>query len=385
MTLFDFPRGNALPKVIPERIREAREGRGFTLETFAEALGRSRQAVAQFENGQNGPAADTLARIISITRQPPTFFTSPRRRKAESASTPFWRSLKRMDHAARTRITRRLEWASDAVDYIESYIQLPVVGIPNLQWDYERGSAEDIEDIALRLRADWSLGYGPIHDIAALLEHHGVILIKEAVACPDMDAVSRWQMGRPYILFSADIDGEPRTIYNLVHELGHLLLHSGLDVTSENLARLEKQANRFAGAFLLPRRTFPSEVLSTSLSYFKELKKRWHVSIAAMIYRCKDLGILNTNQVEYLWRQMASTGFRHKEPLDDAFEQSEPALLRASLQMLITHGVQTKADVEQAINLNSEDIESLCGTEPGWLSAEKVVPFKPRIIGRNNE
>jgi Zn-dependent peptidase ImmA (M78 family)/transcriptional regulator with XRE-family HTH domain len=368
----------ALPRVIPERIREAREARGYTHETFGAALGVTRQTAAQYETGQISPSSDALVRIISLTRQPPAFFTQPRRWKAASACTPFWRSLKRMENADRARITRRLEWAADVVDYIESFISLPTVKVPDLQWDSTLGLDDDIEQMALRVRSEWSLGNGPIHDIVPLFEANGIILVRENVACEDMDAVSRWQTGRPYILYSAEVESMPRVNYNLAHELGHLILHSDLEVNSENLAKLERQANRFAGAFLLPGLTFSSEVLSTSLTYFQQLKRRWQVSIATMVYRSKDLGLLNDSQVRYLWRQMNALGIRKKEPLDDAFTLSKPSVLKASLEMLVKHRVQSKADIEQAINLHPEDIESLVGTEPNWLSSDKILPFSIR-------
>jgi transcriptional regulator with XRE-family HTH domain len=81
-----------LPKPIPKRIKEAREARGFTLDTFANALGKSRQAIAQFENGQSSPSGETLSQIIVLTEQPLDFFVSapPRR---DSVGTIFWRSL----------------------------------------------------------------------------------------------------------------------------------------------------------------------------------------------------------------------------------------------------------------------------------------------------
>ena len=373
----------SLPKMIPERIREAREGRGFSGESFAELIGVTRQAVAQYETGQIGPSAATMSRIIATTGQPPAFFVSPRRRKADSSPAPFWRSLKRMEQAERARIARRVEWAADIVDYIEDFIELPKVDVPDMQWNADFGSEEDIEEIALRVREEWSLGYGPIHDIAPILEGHGIILIRESVHCEDMDAVSRWQTGRPFILYSADVKSQPRINYNLTHELGHILLHSGVEVSSDNLDRLERQANRFAGAFLLPRRTFPKEVISTSLNYFTDLKARWRVSIAAMIYRCADLSILSKSQTKYLWRQMTAKGMRKVEPLDEMFKISKPALLRASLDMLVINRVQTRADIELAINLNASDIESLGGTESGWLAADKVVAFKPRLSLRD--
>jgi Zn-dependent peptidase ImmA (M78 family)/DNA-binding XRE family transcriptional regulator len=370
---------DALRRVIPERIREAREARGFTTEAFGDAIGVSRQAVAQYETGQTSPSAAVLASIISVTKQPPTFFTEPRGRRAESFLAPFWRSLKRMENPERIRISRRLEWAADIVSYIENFLELPKIDLPPIEWDAENGSTDEIEDIARRVREHWGLGLGPIHNLSSVLEYHGIILVRERVSCEDMDALSRWQNGRPYILYSADVESGPRTTYNLAHELAHMILHSGVEVTSENLAKLERQANRFAGAFLLPRATFPLEVVSTSITYFKFLKERWGVAIAAMVYRCKDLGILNESQVKYLWRQMNALGIRKKEPGDEKFQQPLPTLLRSSLEMLVGHKVQSKEDIERKVNLNAEDIESLGGCDHGWLSGGKILAFTPRF------
>jgi transcriptional regulator with XRE-family HTH domain len=242
----------ALPRVIPERIREAREARAMTAEDLADLLGVSRQAVSQYETGQTGPSADILTKIISATDQPPSFFVLPRRRQSDGLRSPFWRSLKRMAQSARTRIARRLEWAADIVAYIETYVELPAVGIPGLQWDSGRGDDDDIEEIALRVRKDWNLGFGPIHDLAILLEYHGCILIRESVKCDDMDAVSRWQSGRPFILYSADIKSAPRINFNLAHELGHLILHSGVEINSDNIGKEKGRRTALPERFCFP-------------------------------------------------------------------------------------------------------------------------------------
>ena len=60
-------------------------------------------------------------------------------------------------------------------------------------------------------------------DLPTLLEANGVILILQPVDCEDMDAVSRWQNGRPYILYSAEVESYPRVNHNLAHELGHVV------------------------------------------------------------------------------------------------------------------------------------------------------------------
>jgi len=367
-----------LPKPIPERIKEARESRGLSPEEFAEALDVTRQAVAQYETGQASPSGEVLSKIIAITGQPPLFFITARERAGQG--TPFWRSLKRMEQNHRRRITRRLEWVRDIAAYVGEFIDLPPVNLPKIDFDPEMATDEDIERAAETLRDHWKLGRIAIRNLASILEANGIVVVRESVDCPDMDAVSCWQGGRPYVLSSAEVTSGPRSKYNLSHELGHILLHAGVEVSTDNLARVEKQANRFAGAFLLPRETFGHEVLGTSVSYFRSLKERWGVAIAAMAYRSRDLNIFNENQYSYLMRQMNALKIRNPEPLDNMFPVEKPSMLAQSLKMLIEKGVQSREMVEAALTLNLADIESLCGVQKGFLDA-RVVQFQPRPKG----
>jgi Zn-dependent peptidase ImmA (M78 family)/transcriptional regulator with XRE-family HTH domain len=369
------------PQVIPERIREAREAAGLTREALADALGITFQAVAQYEIGQNGPGPEVMAKIIGLTGQPPGFFCASRP-AARDFGVPFWRSLARMSRADRLRIARRLEWSADIVAYIERFIELPKVKLPAVSIPVGAMSVDSLEIAAELVREAWGLGSVPIEYLAPTLESNGIILIKETVRCADMDAVSRWQAGRPYILLSAEKNSLPRENFDLAHELGHVICHSHVEVNSENLAAIEKQADYFAGALLLPRRSFPQEVISTSVNYFLELKARWRVSVQAMVYRCKDLGLLNKSQVAYLWRQLNNMKMRSSEPLDDAFEPERPTLLSAALNMLIKNGVQTRAEIVDALKLNHSDIERLCGTELGFLDQKVVrLELKQKRVG----
>lgn len=365
----------ALPKPIPERIKEAREARGLTLEAFADELSVTKQAIAQYETGQTTPGGDTFARMIGLTALPPSFFVTQRDRSLHGS--PFWRGLKRMEQHHRRRVARRMEWARDIAAYVERFVEVPPVNLPKIDFDYERENIEHIETAAELLRDFWGLGRGPIRGLPLTLEKNGIVLIREAVECADMDAVSCWQGGRPFLLFSADVESGPRCKYNLAHELGHIVLHAGVEVTMRNLDRIEKQANRFAGAFLLPRESFSQEVLGTSISYFRTLKQRWGVAIAAMGYRCKDLKILSQNQYAYLLKQMNALRIRKSEPLDDLFPVDNPSLLAGSIQMILDHGVQTREQLEGALQLNLRDVESLCGVSKGYLDT-KVVAFQPR-------
>jgi Zn-dependent peptidase ImmA (M78 family)/DNA-binding XRE family transcriptional regulator len=364
-------------KIIPERIREARESVGMTDEQFADAIGVSRQSVGTYETGAFAPRGDVFSKIIAVTQQPPAFFTAPRKHNLERFLAPTWRSLKRMQRPDRLRIGRRLEWAFYIAESLAEYVDLPPVHLPAIEFDYERGGNERIEEIADQLREFWNVGFGPITDLVPLLEYNGVIVVEEAVRCEDMDAVSRWQSGRPYMLYAADQESNSRKLFNLAHELGHLVLHSGIEVNSRNLDRLENQANRFAGAFLLPRRTFAREIANTTIEYFLSLKGRWRVAVAAMIYRCKELGILNADQVKYLWKQMNARGIRKREPLDNAFALSKPTVLSSAVQMLIDNKIKMPAEIAEDVLLSAIDVESLCSLPAGSL--QKTVLSFPTL------
>lgn len=369
----------SLSKPIPERIKEAREARGYTLESFADALGKSRQAVAQFETGQISPSGETLSSIVALTEQPLAFFVSMPPRSG-NASTVFWRSLKRMEQRHRKRIAKRLQWAADVATMVDEYIELPAVDIPEWEFDPEKADEHEIEEAADFLREYWGLGIGPIPHLADILESKGIILIREEVKCPDMDGVSCWINGRPFILLSGEVESGPRDLYNLAHELAHLFLHALVEVTDKNLVMIEKQADRFASAFLMPMEAFAKEVFGTSIEFFKTLKARWGVSIAAMAYRCKDLSIITENQSSYIFRQMNARKIRKVEPLDDAFDVSRPRVLGEAIKMLVEHDVCNRSDIETKLGLNLRDVERLCGVEGGYLDTKVVtMQFRPAV------
>lgn len=363
-------------KPIPERIREAREARGLSGESLAEIIGVTRQAVAQFETGQVSPGGETMSKIIAATGQPISFFTSLPARPGELRS-PFFRSLKRMEQHHRRRIVRRMQWAGDIGILLERFIALPAVNFPEFELEPACADEDDIERAAEKLRDHWGLGRGPIRNLGAIMEMNGVLLVREPVRCQDMDAVSCWIGGRPIVLLAEEVVSGPRDLFNLAHELGHLVLHSDVEVTSANLDMLEKQANRFASAFLLPREMFSREVLGSSLAYFKSLKARWGVAIAAMAYRSRDLGILSENQFSYLFRQMSAQRIRKVEPLDDAFPVNRPCVLAEGLRMLVEHGVYTRSQIEASLGLNMRDVEEIAGLPEGYLD-QRVVPIRLR-------
>jgi Zn-dependent peptidase ImmA (M78 family) len=147
------------------------------------------------------------------------------------------------------------------------------------------------------------------------------------------------------------------------------------------LKEIEAEADRFAGAFLLPRKSFPNEVYSPRLMAFLDLKRRWKVAIQAMIYRCKDLGIFDEHQVTNLYKQVSFKGWRKAEPLDGPnglpFEQ--PLLLSKIAELLMSSGRMHPDELQTTLGLSPSWIERLIGIPDGTLSGSVQPDISPTL------
>lgn len=116
-----------------------------------------------------------------------------------------------------------------------------------------------------------------------------------------------------------------------------------------------------------------------NLAYYKQLKKKWKVSIAAMIRRAENLGVLTTDEYQDLIRTMQRRGIRKEEPLDDVLVTAAPALLKTSVIMLLQEGVFTSKEfmedlsTEYGLSINPEEIEYLIGLPAGTLAPPKII------------
>lgn len=172
-----------------------------------------------------------------------------------------------------------------------------------------------------------------------------------------------------------------RRQFSTAHELAHVLLHgTNIDmntVSREEFREIEKEADKFAAEFLLPADSFKKDLIyPTNLKFYEELKKKWKVSIVAMLMRAADLEVITKNQLQYLIKQAYAKGYRNIEPLDDTLTIYEPTLIKLALNMLLDNNQFTPKELmnelsKKGIGLDSEEIEDIVGLERGTLKNNK--------------
>ncbi|MEM7286412.1 MAG: ImmA/IrrE family metallo-endopeptidase [Actinomycetota bacterium] len=146
---------------------------------------------------------------------------------------------------------------------------------------------------------------GPIRNLTAAVERAGVCLVPIS-DLDGIDGISAWVDGRPVVGLAPDVPGD-RFRLTLAHELGHLVMHSRAGENSEH------EANRFASLLLLPPDDFEAAVPPRpTIRDFVHLKASWGVSVAALIYRSHEEGILDDRRYRSLQIQMSK--WRHVEP-----------------------------------------------------------------------
>ena len=381
---------NNAKKFNPEMLRNAREAKGLTIRDLSSMLDISHQAISKYENDKAIPGADILIKLMNILEVPYEFFFKTSK-NIESDKVVFFRS-KANTTAKMKRIHEiKISWLIDIYEYLENIFEYPSVNLINTSnksnFHFEPTSFKEIEELAINLRRYWGLNNGPISDITHLFEKNGIVVSVTQAEDVLVDACSkiRKKDGKLFILIGDERAAPSRIKFTLVHELGHYILHNNVRKTEFNkkdvYKRMEQEANYFASAFLMPRDSFSGELLSNSLDYYLLLKRRWNLSIQAMIYRSHELNLINEYQYSYLWKQINKKGWRKQEPEDDSLSVEKPTLFKESIDMLLNHNVKSKKLICQEIALNHMEIELLANLPKNYLadsdtSKNNIITFK---------
>ncbi len=335
-------------RLIPSRLRDARRAMRFTQEDLGSRASVTRQAISAFESGSKSPDPDTFALITEALRQPPSYFTTEDGPTFGNFGTRFFRKAGPDTIRRNDACTVLGGWLAQSARYLDAYINYPAVDVPRAHAKAASGRYEqdEIEEIAASCRTQWGLGLGPISNVLALIESKGVVICKYEMPGENVDAFSFWNGEKPFIFMASEKEAGVRIRFDAAHELGHLILHRWIEAEEiadpKILKAIEGEADRFAGAFLLPRKSFPNEVYTARLDAFLELKRRWLTSIQAMIYRCRDLGVIDDDQFTNLYKQISFRKWRKKEPLDDpkSIRLERPNMLSRAALMIIESGIR---------------------------------------------
>lgn len=347
---------------------------------------------SQYENGviENVPFEKILA-LSTELKFPYHYFIQKSNSSVRTGST-YFRSLMKTNKKYRTAQVVKMEHLAEIYAFLSEYLDFPALNIPD--WI---GSIESPTEAAYALRKFWNLGNKPIENIIRLVEQNGILVTTFATETDDIDAFSQFVEldGKSIYLIalSSNKESAARINFDIAHELGHIILHEWSEdedaISREAFKNKEKEANEFASAFLLPENEFAKEVSldPQNLDYYIQLKRKWKVSIAAMLYRSCSLGIITQNQYQYMIRVMQNKEWRKSEPLDNVIKAPKPSLLSDAIDVLLVNKVFTPQELVEELGnmglaMDPSELEILLNLNQGTLAhqiipKEKIVALKP--------
>ena len=357
------------------KLREGREARGLTVTSLAELLGVTKQSLSFYETGQQLPRFELVEKMSELLNLPMQFFT-PAGEEEEFENTQF-RSRKSAADLSRQRAKRKLKWMVNIVQYLKTTLDFPKVDVPHLQ-DIGPLSLSDIQVgyVAKQLRDHWQIGSKIIGNLTGLFESKGIIIGYVDLMEDSLEGLSRWNKKdkTPYIMINREMGSAARKRLTLAYELGRIVLHRYVTEeqlsNSTNRAKLEKQAYVFGSSFLMPSDSFMSDFYIPSLDVFKSLKEKWQVSIAAMIHRSSDLGLLDAERSKNIWMTYARKGWKQLEPYEDKVYFEEPHLIRSGMNQLLEGSYLSASDLLSNIPYSLTDIEELSSIPRNSLKRE---------------
>ncbi|MEZ8096563.1 helix-turn-helix domain-containing protein [Photobacterium swingsii] len=332
---------------IGNNLKLARILNGLTLAELADKIGTSRQYIHQLETGSRIPAPDQLVSLAEYLMVKDDFFFVIPTGVLDDTSVHF-RSNRTAKQSSRVQAKANVALFIRLVDLLSKYVNFPELDFPSAD---HFTSNSDIERIAENARNHWELGLGPIDNMTRVAECAGAITTTFSGVSADVDALSS-VIKRPVIVRNDAKDSPGRLRFDIAHEVGHIIMHQ--DILT-GCKQTESQANRFASSFLLPRSSFVKEFkVGTRMNWkmLSNLKERWGVSKAALLYRARQLDLLSESR--YKSHIITLKKYEAKKEKDDhliQFEKSE--LIPDAIENYISAYGKTVSDLLDELHVNS--------------------------------
>ena len=343
----------------PARLLLARRRAALPRTRLGALVGVTPSAITQFEKGQSKPTLFVLHQLAENLDVPIEFFRAARVLPSLSASGAHFRSLRSTTALQREQALASGELALAVFAALEDHVQLPAVRLPEFDVPADLAPV-DIARLARQAREQLGVPRGPIPHVVRLLEAHGVVVIRLEEVSQHVDAFSHQQGHRPLVMLNPAKQDKARSRFDAAHELGHLLMHHDAEPGSR---LVERQAHLFAAEFLTPAPEIVDD-LPARLDWttMHQLKRRWGVSLKALVMRAHSLGRMTDTTYRRGMKQLTAWGLPERGPLGPP---ETPVLLPRAIRLMETgeqHGVRILAE---GAGLPINDVEKIMGAAGG--------------------
>ena len=276
----------AISGTFGRRLKQARKMRGWSLAELRSRIDEmvSVAALSKYEKSQSMASSGVLVALsealeVSLDYLFRDFSVSLERLRFRKLSTLSKKELERVIEQAR--------------DFFERYFEIEEIVGEFHRFDpvFNSGQNLDVEEMASLVRKKWKIGQDPIPNVHALLEDVGIKVWYAEDCHEKFDGFSAETERGPVAVVSRKMSAA-RQRMTALHEIAHILLKPlGMKHDEE-----EKFVVKLTGALLLPRDPLKALLGNSrkniTFGELLEIKKRFGISMSAVMVRARDLEII---------------------------------------------------------------------------------------------
>lgn len=327
----------------------ARESRELENKELAEIMEVNSSSISRWENEGMAVSKEAIKAMSNHLHYPESFFyqkgellpLSLSYRKRNVVATKIINQIEANINISRLNI----EVLLDAMKLKEPHV--PILDV------MKYGSPEDC---AKQLKKLWKVDKGVVENLSDVLEDNHILLLNLDFKTERVDGRCTIAKDKyPLIITNKSLLGD-RQRFTLAYELGHLVMHL---YTQPKFDRdLSHEANMFAAEFLMPEKDIKKDLEDLTLAKLGDLKRKWKVSMQALLYRAADLEVITPNQKHYLVKQFNAQNIRRREPIELDLKTEQYKLVR---DLITTYRTKQKLSVPKMaafLHLNVDDFLS---------------------------
>lgn len=373
---------------IGENLLSLRIMHGYSRKQLSEMVDITEQAIWQYENNFTSPKLQVINNLKKIFNVKSKYFYNPdvlskySKQNNVNVTNIAYRS-KFIHVISKTQSeAKHIEYLDTFVRYITKQVRYPSIKIIQLRdniIEYIHTTNDDrftqINYVAKLAREQLEFSSNTNSNLMFLIEKSGVFIFEKAIG-EDIDAYSLWTSDDiPYIILGNLKRSAVRRNFDIAHELGHLLLHYQYEFTTldkKEHKEIEKEANLFASAFLLPEDEFTKDMNHifhiTNPDAYLDLKKKWNTSLQAIGYRASNLQIIEPKSHRNFYAALHRKGYLKIEPLDTELPIQKPMKMKSIIDLVAKNNlIDIQEMIENDWNVDVEFFYTLTGIDPSFF------------------
>lgn len=335
-------------------LETARLLRQKTQKEVVEAIGISQASLSKAEHGLQELPIDIMSKLYDYYDLPETFFL--RSEGVSPLGHLYYRKKLTITNKVIDSFVAKVKIFKAIIDDLMSAVELPKYTLGN----YVPNENLSAKEIARKIRYELKVYNGAVPNLSTLLENNGIIIIRFDFGTDKIDGLTTITDSDRKIIFINNQMPNDRIRFSMAHELGHLVMHLGNPPCSSDDA--ERQADEFASEFLMPEEEIRPMLLNVNIQTLGMLKRKWRVSMHALVRRAKDLETITYQQYRNLQMYFSKKGYTKSEPIPLPLEN--PTMWDETLKLYRDELGYSDEDLMSVMRINQRDFVNWFAVRP---------------------